>query len=188
MNPMNPGNLNHPMRAFIHRRYGPPAEVLRLEEIEQPAIDDGEVLVRVHAAACNPADWHLVRGEPYVARLQLGLRGPKDPVPGCDLAGRVEAVGSRVTTVRPGDEVYGSPFGSGLGAFAEYASVPENQLARKPRNLSRKVVDHKHPRPHERALDLVLCHGSERVVELDVALFLPFGMEEETAEADLALF
>ncbi|TFE52980.1 NAD(P)-dependent alcohol dehydrogenase [Streptomyces sp. ICN441] len=136
MKPVTPGAPGTPMRAFVQRAYGAPGDVLRLEEVERPVADDDGVLVRVHAASANPADWHLVRGEPYVARLQLGLRRPSNPVPGCDLAGRVVAVGARVTTVRPGDEVYGSPFGSGLGAFAEYASVPERQLARKPRNLT----------------------------------------------------
>ncbi|MFD9969948.1 NAD(P)-dependent alcohol dehydrogenase [Streptomyces sp. NPDC059011] len=136
MKPVSAGEIESPMRAYVQRAYGAPGDVLRLEQVERPVVDDDGVLVRVHAASANPADWHLVRGEPYVARIQLGLRRPTHPVPGCDLAGRVVAVGGRVTTLRPGDEVYGSPFGSGLGAFAEYASVPEEQLARKPRNLT----------------------------------------------------
>jgi NADPH:quinone reductase-like Zn-dependent oxidoreductase len=121
---------------MVHHEYGPPADVLRPEDIDKPVVGDNEVLVRVRAASSNPVDWHAVRGQPYIARLAFGLRRPKDRVPGCDLAGQVEAVGRNVTTLRPGDEVFGSPFGSGLGAFAEYASLPENQLARKPRNLS----------------------------------------------------
>jgi NADPH:quinone reductase-like Zn-dependent oxidoreductase len=84
----------------------------------------------------NPADWHLLRGTPYIARLQLGLRKPKDRVLGCDVAGRVEAVGKNVTTLRPGDEVFGSPFMHGFGAFAERVCVSEELLAPKPANLS----------------------------------------------------
>jgi NADPH:quinone reductase-like Zn-dependent oxidoreductase len=124
------------MKAIVQARYGPPLDVLALRDAGEPVAGDDDVLVRVHAAAVNPADWHLIRGEPYIARLSFGLRGPKDPVPGCDLAGRVEAVGKAVTGFHPGDEVYGSPFMRGLGAFAEYASVPGDALAAKPANLS----------------------------------------------------
>jgi NADPH:quinone reductase-like Zn-dependent oxidoreductase len=94
------------------------------------------VLVKVHAASVNPADWHLLRGTPYIARLQLGLRKPKDRVLGCDVAGRVEAVGQNVTMLRPGDEVFGSPFMHGFGAFAERVCVSEDLLAPKPANLT----------------------------------------------------
>ena len=124
------------MRAIVHERYGPPSEVLKLRDIEAPSAQDGGVLVRVRAAAVNPADWHGIRGDPYIARLAFGLRAPRDPVPGCDLAGQVEAVGDDVTAFRPGDEVFGSPFMRGLGGFAELASVPAEALARKPANVS----------------------------------------------------
>jgi NADPH:quinone reductase-like Zn-dependent oxidoreductase len=124
------------MKAIVQARYGPPLEVLELRDVGEPVVGDDDVLVRVHAAAVNPADWHLIRGEPYIARLSFGLRGPKDAVPGCDLAGRVEAVGNGVSEFRPGDEVYGSPFMRGHGAFAEYASVPGDVLAVKPANVS----------------------------------------------------
>jgi NADPH:quinone reductase-like Zn-dependent oxidoreductase len=124
------------MKAIVQSRYGPPREVLALEDVAEPAVGDDDVLVRVHAAAVNPADWHLIRGDPYIARLSFGLRGPRDSVPGCDLAGRVEAIGSAVTAFTPGDEVFGSPFVRGLGAFAERASVPHDVLAKKPANLS----------------------------------------------------
>jgi NADPH:quinone reductase-like Zn-dependent oxidoreductase len=97
---------------------------------------DNAVLVRVHAASVNPADWHFMRGLPYIARLQMGLRKPNEAVPGCDLAGHVEAVGKNVTMFQPGDEVFGSPFAHGLGAFAECASVSDDLLALKPANLS----------------------------------------------------
>ena len=94
------------------------------------------MLVRVRATSVNPADWHLIRGEPYIARLQAGLRKPKNIVPGCDVAGHVEAVGKNVTMFRPGDEVFGSPFGRGLGTFAERVCVSDDRLALKPANLS----------------------------------------------------
>ena len=123
------------MKAIVRGRYGSP-DVLELTEIDKPEPGDDEVLVRVHAASVNPADWHFLRGTPYIARLQLGLRKPKDRVLGCDVAGRVEAVGKDVTMFRPGDEVFGSPFMHGLGAFAEYVCVPEDLLAPKPATLS----------------------------------------------------
>jgi NADPH:quinone reductase-like Zn-dependent oxidoreductase len=104
------------MKAIVNRQYGSP-DVLELVDIDKPAIKDDEVLVRVRAASVNPADWHILKGDPYIARLQLGLRKPNDSVLGCDLAGPVEAVGKKVMTLRPGDEVFGSSFGHGLGAF-----------------------------------------------------------------------
>jgi NADPH:quinone reductase-like Zn-dependent oxidoreductase len=123
------------MKAMVRTKYGPP-DVLELTEAEIPAPQDDEVLVKIHAASVNPADWHLLRGEPYIARLQLGLRKPKDRVLGCDVAGRVEAVGKDVTTFRPGDEAFGSPFMHGFGAFAERVCVSEDLLVPKPANLS----------------------------------------------------
>jgi NADPH:quinone reductase-like Zn-dependent oxidoreductase len=123
------------MKAMVNMKYGPP-DVLELAEVEKPTPKDDEVLLKVHAASVNPADWHLLRGDPYIARLQLGLRKPKNRVLGCDVAGRVEAVGRNVTTLRPGDGVFGSPFMRGFGAFAERVSVPEDLLAPKPANLS----------------------------------------------------
>ena len=124
------------MKAIAHDRYGPPQDVLALRDVDRPAVEDGQVLVRVRAASVNPADWHLIRGEPSIARLQWGLRAPKFAVPGCDLAGQVEAVGHSVTSLQPGDEVFGSLFMRGFGALAELASVPEDVLAPKPANLS----------------------------------------------------
>ncbi len=97
---------------------------------------EDEVLLKVHTASVNPADWHLLRGEPYISRLQLGLRKPKDKVLGCDVAGLVEDVGENVKLLQPGDEVFGSPFMHGFGAFAEYVCVSEDLLAHKPANLS----------------------------------------------------
>ena len=123
------------MKAMVNTKYGPP-DVLKLTDVEKPVPKDDEALVKVHAASVNPADWHLLRGTPYIARLQLGLRKPKEPVLGCDVAGQVEAVGKDVTTLRPGDDVFGSPFMHGFGAFAERVCVPEELLAPKPANLS----------------------------------------------------
>jgi NADPH:quinone reductase-like Zn-dependent oxidoreductase len=119
------------VKAIVHSRYGPP-DALAVKDIDQPAVGDDGVLVRVHAAAVGKGDWLTVRGLPYVARLRYGLPKPKHRVPGFDVAGRVEVVGSNVTELQSGDEV----FGWCDGAFAEYASVPENQLVRKPANLS----------------------------------------------------
>jgi len=120
------------MRAIVQDRYGS-ADVLRIEAIATPVPADHEVLVRVHAAGLNHADAALMRGEPLVLRLAYGVRGPKVRVRGLDLAGVVEAVGSKVTAFSPGDEVYGQ---SETGSFAEYAVVPERALAPKPANLS----------------------------------------------------
>jgi NADPH:quinone reductase-like Zn-dependent oxidoreductase len=123
------------MKAMINTKYGPP-DVLKMTDIEKPVPKDDEALVKVHAASVNPADWHLLRGTPHIARLQLGLRKPKETVLGCDVAGQVEAVGKNVTTLQPGDDVFGSPFMHGFGAFAESVSVPEDLLAPKPATLS----------------------------------------------------
>jgi NADPH:quinone reductase-like Zn-dependent oxidoreductase len=123
------------VKAIVRDRYGSP-EVLALGDIEEPTAKGNAVRVRVRATSVNPADWHFMRGEPYLMRLQAGLRRPKDAVLGCDLAGEVEAVGEGVSTLAAGDEVFGSPFMRGFGGFAEQASVPEEVLAVKPANLS----------------------------------------------------
>lgn len=119
------------MKAVLYRTYGSPA-VLRFEEVEQPKPADGEVLVRIRAASVNPLDWHLMRGEPYVMRPMTGLRQPKDPRFGVDLAGEVEAVGTGVTRFQPADAV----FGSSGGAFAEYVCAREKELALKPARMT----------------------------------------------------
>jgi NADPH:quinone reductase-like Zn-dependent oxidoreductase len=124
------------LKAIVQERYGAPQDVLALREVDRPSAEANQVLVRVRAASVNPADWHFVRGEPAIARLQWGFRTPKDTIPGCDLAGLVEAVGEGVTSLAPGDEVFGSAFMRGFGAFGELASVPGDVLAAKPANLS----------------------------------------------------
>ncbi|MFR9752466.1 NAD(P)-dependent alcohol dehydrogenase [Nocardia sp. 004] len=124
------------MKAIVQDEYGAPAEVLQLRDIDVPTPEGNSVLVRVHATSVNPADWHLIRGIPHIARLQVGLRRPQHTVPGCDVAGQVESVGAGVTGFRPGDEVFGSPFLRGFGAFAEYVAIPVDRVAHKPANLS----------------------------------------------------
>jgi NADPH:quinone reductase-like Zn-dependent oxidoreductase len=106
------------MRAITYRCYGSP-DVLTFEDIEKPSPGNGEILVKVVAAAVNPLDWHYVRGTPYFLRLMAGLGAPDDTSLGVDFAGTVEAVGSDVTRFKPGDEV----FGGANGAFAEYVTV-----------------------------------------------------------------
>jgi NADPH:quinone reductase-like Zn-dependent oxidoreductase len=120
------------MEAIVQRGYGPPLEVLHLEELEVPQPSDGEVLVRVRAAGVNALDWHLVKGEPRIMRLTgMGLRRPKHPGVGRDVAGVVEAVGAGVTRLRRGDEV----FGWCSGAFAELVTTREDHLVPKPPNV-----------------------------------------------------
>jgi NADPH:quinone reductase-like Zn-dependent oxidoreductase len=121
------------MRAIVQHRYGS-AAVLQVAEVDKPSIGDTDVLVRVHASSVNPADWHFVTGKPYlVMRPMSGLRAPRRTIPGRDLAGTVEAVGSGVTALQPGDEVFGEADG---GSFAEYISVPDDGVGRKPASLS----------------------------------------------------
>jgi NADPH:quinone reductase-like Zn-dependent oxidoreductase len=120
------------MKAIVQRGYGPPLEVLRLEDVDVPTPGEGAVLVRVRAAGVNALDWHLVRGEPRIMRLTgMGLRRPKRPGVGRDVAGVVEAVGAGVT-LRPGDEV----FGWCSGAFAELVATREDHLVPKPPAVS----------------------------------------------------
>jgi NADPH:quinone reductase-like Zn-dependent oxidoreductase len=119
------------MKAMVQDTYGS-AEVLELRDIDKPEIGDDQVLVRVRAAGVNPADWAIMSGLPYIARPVYGLRKPKNPVRGTDVAGQVEAVGHGVTRFRPGDEV----FGWCIGAYAECASASEDALALKPDNLT----------------------------------------------------
>jgi NADPH:quinone reductase-like Zn-dependent oxidoreductase len=119
------------MQAIVQDSYGS-AEVLEARDIDKPEIADDEVLVRVHAASIHVGDWIVMTGSPFVMRLATGLRKPKNRVPGTDVAGTVEKVGSEVKGLRPGDEV----FGWGVGAFAEYTHARENQFIKKPANLS----------------------------------------------------
>ena len=120
------------MKAIVQERFGPP-DVLRLVDIDQPEVGVDDVLVRVHAAALNPYDWHILRGDPYVARLMgVGLTKPKARVAGVDAAGVVESVGSNVREVSPGDEV----LGRFRGAFAEHACGVADGVVPKPASLT----------------------------------------------------
>jgi NADPH:quinone reductase-like Zn-dependent oxidoreductase len=123
------------MQAMVYTRYGPP-DVLHLAEVATPVPKDNEVLVKVHAASVNAWDWDLVTGKPLVYRLLFGLRKPKHPIIGSDIAGRVEAVGSNVTQFQPDDEVFGDISGCGFGAFAEYVCAKEDVLALKPATMT----------------------------------------------------
>lgn len=120
------------MRAIVQDTYGS-ADVLRLAEIDKPDITANEVLVKVRAAGMDRGTWHVLTGQPYLMRIMgFGFRAPKNQVPGLDVAGMVEAVGSDVTRFQVGDEV----FGMSRGSFAEYAATREDKLAHKPANLS----------------------------------------------------
>src|ERR671928_1361562 len=120
------------MKAIVRYRYGS-SDVLELKDIDKPGIGDDEVLVRVRAAGVDRGVWHIMTGLAYPIRLAgYGLRAPKNPVLGRDLAGVVDTVGKNVSRFQPGDEV----FGIGEGSFAEYARARENKLAPKPANLT----------------------------------------------------
>jgi NADPH:quinone reductase-like Zn-dependent oxidoreductase len=123
------------MKAIICRQYGSP-DVLKLEEIPQPIPKDNQVLVKIHAASVNAADWHLLTADIFLVRLMMGLFKPKNSILGGDCAGRVEAVGASVTRFKPGDEVFGDVLGSGGGSFAEFVAAPEDVLALKPHNIT----------------------------------------------------
>lgn len=123
------------MEAVLLPRYGT-EEVLQFGEVPTPQPAPHEVLVHVHAASLNDWDWAVVQGKPFAARLLHGLLRPRVRIPGCDMAGRVEAVGSQVTTLQPGDEVYGDLCECGFGAFAEYVCVPAREVGRKPAGMS----------------------------------------------------
>jgi len=121
------------MKAIVYTKYGPP-DVLQLKEVEKLIPKDNEVLVKVHAASVNDWDWGLLRGKPFVNRLLFGLLKPKIKILGCDIAGRVEAVGRNVKQFQPGDEVFGDI--SGWGGFAEYVCARENVLALKSASMT----------------------------------------------------
>lgn len=125
------------MRAIVQEAYGPPDEVLELREVDAPRATGDRVLVRVHAAAIAGDDWHIMRGQPYAARVATGLRRPKALGPGRDLAGVVEAVGPGVRRFAAGDRVFGfvEEEPGRPGALAELACVPEDALAPVPAGL-----------------------------------------------------
>src|SRR4051812_41560687 len=121
------------LQAIVQDRYGEAQDVLRLEEIDRPVIGADEVLLRVHAAGLDRGVWHAMAGLPYPIRLAgCGVRAPKNAVLGTDLAGRVEAIGADVTTLKVGEQVYGA----GHGSFAEYSRAAAGKLSPKPKTLS----------------------------------------------------
>src|SRR6266699_1723308 len=121
------------MKAVVYTNYGSP-DVLEIRDIKKPVPNDDQVLIKVRAASLNPLDWHFMEGTPYIMRaLGAGLRKPKDPRLGVDLAGEVEAVGKNVTQFKPGDEVFGTGHGA---AFAEYVCAGKTKLVLKPANLT----------------------------------------------------
>lgn len=119
------------MQAVVHHHYGSP-DVLELQEIAKPTPAEGQVLIRVRTASVNPYDWHFLRGMPSFLRLFIGMRRPKSPRLGADVAGIVEAVGANAAPFKPGDAV----FGTAKGSFAEYACAVTSQLAVKPQEIS----------------------------------------------------
>ena len=114
------------MKAFTRTRYGGP-ELLHLEEVDKPVVKEGQLLVKVFANSINPADWHILRGEPFFARFVFGLLKPKDPVIGADFAGMVVETGEGVQQFKSGDRVFGETLKG--GAFAEYVLVPQDSAA-----------------------------------------------------------
>jgi len=119
------------MKAIVFTKYGSP-DVLHLDDIEKPVPGDNEVLIKIHAASVNPADWRTMRGSPFLARLANGLFKPRNPGLGADLAGRVEALGRNATRFQVGDDVFGCLPLNEMRSFAGYASVHEDSLALKP--------------------------------------------------------
>ena len=121
------------MKAIVQERFGPP-DSLQLVDTQTPEIGPSDVLLKVHAAAVNPYDWHMLRGDPRIARLMggVGVTRPKARIAGVDVAGRVEEVGADVRGLQPGDEV----FGTCRGAFAEYAAADAALVVPKPAGLS----------------------------------------------------
>jgi NADPH:quinone reductase-like Zn-dependent oxidoreductase len=127
------------MKAIVQESYGPPERVLTLADVGRPPLGDDDVLIRLRATSVNTPDWITVTGVPHILRLRSGLRRPRMPVRGTDVAGVVEAVGKNVTDLRPGDEMFGSSWAGALatpGTFAEFTAVPASQLIKKPTGLT----------------------------------------------------
>lgn len=123
------------MKAIYYTQYGSP-DVLAMQEVPTPTPADDEVLIRIHAASLNAYDWHIMRADPFLARLSRGLFKPTNNIPGADVAGVVTAVGSEVTQFQPGDAVFADLSPAGDGALAEYVCIPERFAAPKPANLT----------------------------------------------------
>jgi len=124
------------MKAAVFTKYGPPKEVLKVKEIEKPTPKDNEVLIKINAAAICWADRAIITGKPFIARLSSGLLKPKHTIPGIEIAGQVEKVGTNITQFHLGDEIFADISECGFGAFAEYVCVPENALRLKPARMT----------------------------------------------------
>ena len=123
------------MKAILLKEYGLP-NLLEVGDLAKPIPNENEVLVKIHSASINDWDWGLVRGKPFVIRLFFGLKKPKINIPGVDISGKIEAVGSNVSSFKIGDEIYCDLSECGCGGFAEYVCVPEKILSKKPSNIS----------------------------------------------------
>jgi NADPH:quinone reductase-like Zn-dependent oxidoreductase len=123
------------MKAIVYHKYGPP-EILQLKETEKPTPKENEVLVKILATAVNDYDWVIVRGKPYLYRLMFGIIKPKRKIPGMELAGMIEALGTNSTSFKVGDAVYGDISDYGFGSFAEYICINEKALVLKPGKMS----------------------------------------------------
>ncbi|MEM7133925.1 MAG: NAD(P)-dependent alcohol dehydrogenase [Chloroflexota bacterium] len=143
---MNPTTLNHTattfqrdnrMKAIVYTQYGSP-DVLHQAEVPKPIPRENEVLIKVYAVGLNAADWRMMRADPFFVRFFAGMLKPKNQILGADIAGTVEAVGSNVKRLQPGDAVYGDLSGDGMGGLAEYVCAPEESIAPKPMPLSFK--------------------------------------------------
>ena len=124
------------MKAIVQMGYGSPRDVLKLKKVETPNPSGNEVLIKIQAASITFGDLAAVKGEPFIARLFLGLREPKVKIPGKDVAGIVEAVGPNVEAFKPGDQVFGDLSECGWGAYAEYVCAPQDAFVRMPDNIS----------------------------------------------------
>ena len=123
------------MKAVVYEKYGPPAKVLQLKDMDKPVPNDDEVLIKIFASSVNIEDLDYLKGDSWAVRM-LGPLKPKYHTLGFDVAGKVEAIGTAVTQFKPGDEVMGDLFNFGFGAFAEYVCAPEKALVKKPVNIT----------------------------------------------------
>jgi NADPH:quinone reductase-like Zn-dependent oxidoreductase len=123
------------MKAITNTQYGSP-DVLKYEEVDTPTPEDNEVLIQIHNAAVNAGDWHLLRANPFLIRLMMGFFKPKINILGFDVSGTVVETGGKVTEFKKGDEVFGDTSGSGFGAYAQFVSVSESTILKKPTKIS----------------------------------------------------
>ena len=123
------------MKAIVLSKYGPPNS-LQYKEIAKPTPKENEVLIKIHTTTVNDYDWSMVRGKPFIYRLMFGIMKPKIQVPGMELAGVVEALGTNVKSFKVGDAVYGDISDHGFGSFAEYICINEKAIVPKPDKMS----------------------------------------------------